>query len=64
MKADRRITATVAVAAFALVSADGAAQDAGADLRFSTGVEYSTGKYGGIDGVHVTSLAECFQYRE
>jgi hypothetical protein len=51
MKADRRITATIAIAAFVLVSADGAAQDAGADLRFSTGVEYSTGKYGGTDDI-------------
>jgi hypothetical protein len=51
MKADRRITATVAIAAFVLVSADGAAQHAGADLRFSTGVEYSTGKYGGTDDI-------------
>lgn len=51
MKADRRITATVAIVAFMLVSADGAAQDAGADLRFSTGIEYSTGKYGGSDDI-------------
>ena len=51
MKADRRITATVAIAAFVLISADGAAQDAGADLRFSTGFEYSTGKYGGTDDI-------------
>jgi len=51
MKADRRVTAAVAIAAFVLVSADGAAQDTGADLRFSTGVEYSTGKYGGTDDI-------------
>lgn len=51
MKADRRITATVAIAAIVLMSADGAAQDAGADLRFSTGVEFSTGKYGGNDDI-------------
>ena len=51
MKADRRVTAAVAIAAFVLVSADGAAQDTRADLRFSTGVEYSTGKYGGTDDI-------------
>jgi hypothetical protein len=51
MKADRRITAAVAFAAFVLVSADGAAEEAGADLRVSTGVEYSTGEYGGTDDI-------------
>ncbi len=51
MKADRRITATVAIAAFVLTGADAGAQDPGADLRFSTGVEYSTGKYGGTDDI-------------
>ena len=43
--------ATVAVAAFVLVNAGGAAQEVGADLRFSTGVEYSTGEYGGTDNI-------------
>jgi hypothetical protein len=51
MKADRRITATVAIATFALASATAMAEDAGADLRFSAGVEYSTGKYGGTDDI-------------
>src|SRR5210317_1255451 len=51
MKTDRRITATFAIAALVLMSAEGAAQEAGADLRFSTGVEYSTGKYGGTDDI-------------
>jgi hypothetical protein len=51
MKADRRITATVTIAAFVLMSAETLAQDAGADLRFSTGLEYSTGKYGGTDDI-------------
>jgi hypothetical protein len=51
MKADGRITAAVAFAAFVLVSADGAAEEAGADLRVSTGVEYSTGEYGGTDDI-------------
>ncbi|HSM30356.1 MAG TPA: hypothetical protein VK854_06615 [Woeseiaceae bacterium] len=51
MKTDRRITAAVAIAAFVLVSTEGIAQDAGADVRFSTGVEYSTGKYGGTDDI-------------
>ena len=51
MKADRRITAAMTTAAFVLIGADVAAQDPGADLRFSTGVEYSTGKYGGTDDI-------------
>jgi hypothetical protein len=51
MKADRRITAIVAIAAFVLMSAEGAAQDTDAKLRFSTGLEYSTGKYGGTDDI-------------
>lgn len=51
MKTDRRITATVAIAAFVLASGNGAAQEAGADLLFATGVEYSTGKYGGTDDI-------------
>lgn len=51
MKADRRMTATVAIAAFVLVGAGAAAQDNGADLRISTGLEYSTGKYGGADDI-------------
>ncbi len=51
MKADRGITTAVAIAAFVLASTDGVAEDAGADLRFSTGVEYSTGKYGGTDDI-------------
>ena len=51
MKADRRLTATLAIAAFVLGSTDGLAQDSGADVRFSTGVEYSTGKYGGTDDI-------------
>ena len=50
MRAGSRRTATLAIAAFILMSADAAAQDAGA-LRFSTGVEYSTGKYGGSDDI-------------
>ena len=51
MKADRRILATVTIAAFVLMGADAGAQDPGADLRFSAGVEYSTGKYGGTDDI-------------
>ena len=51
MKADRRITATVAIAAFVLMGAEAGAGEPGADLRFSTGVEYSTGKYGGTDDI-------------
>jgi hypothetical protein len=43
--------ATVAIAAFVLISADGRAEDAGANLRFSTGIEYSTGEYGGTDDI-------------
>ena len=45
------MTATVAIAAFVLMSGDGTAQEAGADLRFSTGIEYSIGKYGGTDDI-------------
>ena len=51
MTTDRRITATVAIAAFVLMNGDGAAQEAGADMRFSTGIEYSIGKYGGTDDI-------------
>ena len=43
--------ATVAVAAVVLASADGTAREPGADLRISSGVEYSTGKYGGTDDI-------------
>ena len=50
MKADYRMTAAV-ITACALISTDGLAQDAGADLRFSTGIEYSSGKYGGTDDI-------------
>ena len=55
------IVATVAIAAFVLASADGAAQDAGADLRFSTGVEYSTGKYGGTDDIEDLNVPFTFR---
>ena len=40
--------ATVAVAVLVLISADGRAGDAGANLRLSTGLEYSTDSGGGI----------------
>lgn len=43
--------ATVAVAVLVLISADGRAEDAGANLRLSTGLEYSTGDYGGTDDI-------------
>jgi len=61
MKADRRITATVTIAAFVLIGADAGAQDAGADLRFSTGVEYSTGKYGGTDDIEEVYVPFTFR---
>jgi hypothetical protein len=51
MKADRRMAATVAIAAFVLIGADAAAQHTGTDMRISTGLEYSTGKYGGADEI-------------
>lgn len=51
MQADNRMTTVALVAACALLSADGMAQDAGADLRFSTGIEYSSGRYGGTDDI-------------
>ena len=61
MKADRRITAIVAIAAFVMISADGAAQDAGTKLRFSTGLEYSTGKYGGTDDIEEIYIPFTFR---
>ena len=51
MKADTRSAATVAIAALVLMSAIAAAQEAGPNLRFSTGLEYSTGRYGGSDDI-------------
>jgi len=52
MKASNRIpAATAAIATLVLVSADVAAHDSGADLRFSTGIEHSSGKYGDIGEV-------------
>jgi hypothetical protein len=51
MKAGRRPTAKVIIATFVLIGAAAGAQEPGADLRFSTGVEYSTGKYGGTDDI-------------
>lgn len=51
MNTDRRITAAVALAALALSGADAVAQDTAANLRFSAGVEYSTGQYGGTDDI-------------
>ena len=61
MKADRRITATVTIAAFVLMGAEAGAQDSGADLRFSTGVEYSTGKYGGTDDIEEVYVPFTFR---
>jgi hypothetical protein len=43
--------ATLTIASFVLVGADAGAQDGAADLRFSTGVEYSTGQYGGTEDI-------------
>ena len=51
MKADTRTAPTVAIAVLVLMSADAAAQATGPDLRFSTGLEYSTGRYGGSDDI-------------
>ena len=45
------MTALLAIAAFAFISANAAAQEAGADLRLSTGIEYSSGRYGGSDDI-------------
>ena len=53
--------ATVVVAAFVLASADGTAQEPGADLRISSGVEYSTGKYGGTDDIEELYLPFTFR---
>jgi hypothetical protein len=61
MTADRRITATVTIAAFAVMIANAGAQDAGADLRFSTGVEYNTGEYGGTDDIEEIYIPLTFR---
>ncbi len=47
MNMDRRTTAVVTIAVFLLMGADAGAQDNAADLRVSTGIEYSIGEYGG-----------------
>jgi hypothetical protein len=51
MKADAGMTVALAIAAFVLMSASAAAQESGADLRLSTGIEFSTGRYGGTDDI-------------
>jgi len=51
MHAQRTLAATVAVAALVMMSTQVAAQEAGNSLRFSTGIEYSSGKYGGTDDI-------------
>ena len=51
MKADTRMTGALGIAAFVLMITNAAAQEAGADLRLSTGIEYSSGRYGGTDDI-------------
>ena len=51
MRADNRITTAAVIAACAVISTDGLAQGADTDLRFSTGIEYSSGKYGGTEDI-------------
>jgi hypothetical protein len=61
MQADKKTTAALLIIAFVLMSAEGAAQDAGVDVRFSTGVEYSTGKYGGADDIEELYMPLTFR---
>ena len=51
MKAATRMAAALAMAAFVLMSAHAAARETGADLRLSTGIEYSSGRYGGTGDI-------------
>jgi hypothetical protein len=47
MNMDRRTATVVTIAGFLLIGSGAGAQDNAADLRVSTGIEYSTGEYGG-----------------
>lgn len=51
MKANTRMAAALGIAAFVLTTANAVAQEAGADLRLSSGIEYSSGRYGGSDDI-------------
>ena len=63
MQADNKMMATALVAACMLISTSALAQDAGPDLRFSTGVEYSSGKYGGTDDIEELYVPFTFRAR-
>jgi hypothetical protein len=45
------MAAALGIAAFVLTTANAVAQEAGADLRLSSGIEYSSGRYGGSDDI-------------
>ena len=51
MKTDARWIVSAAIAALALTGAASVAEETSTDVRLSTGVEYSTGKYGGTDDI-------------
>lgn len=51
MQTGYRLMAAVAIAACALSGSSGLAHEIGPDFRFSTGVEYSSGKYGGTGDI-------------
>jgi hypothetical protein len=53
--------AAAVLAALALSGTDAVAQNPGADLRFSTGVEYSTGQYGGPDDIEEVYVPFTFR---
>lgn len=51
MKTDARWIVSAAIAALALTGAESVAAESSTDVRLSTGVEYSIGKYGGTDDI-------------
>ena len=51
MNQPSRLLASLAAIALALVSTNTASQPANVDTRFSTGIEYSSGTYGGTDDI-------------
>ena len=61
MRADNRITTAAVIAACAVISTDGLAQGADTDLRFSTGIEYSSGKYGGTEDIEELYIPFTFR---
>lgn len=51
MRSEARSATTVATVALLLLGADGMADDTAVDVSFSSGVEYSSGKYGGSNDI-------------